>query len=259
MSRKIIGSIVAALLTLSAAAVAQMQGGPVTRVYVNRVKSGMEQQYEAGRKKHMAWHRSQNDTWSWYVYQVLTGENTGSYVVVTPGHNWKDFDGRDQFEKADAADAAANLGPSQASSTLSYYVNLPNLARPAPGEASAAAQAPAPYVTVLSFRLSPEGVPDFIAAVKKITEGMTKTNYPYLHSEWFSLANGGQGPEFVLVSDRRTFADMQPPEKTLDAMMQEAFGDEGAAVMKSVRNSYRSTYTELLQYRPDLSYVPAGK
>jgi hypothetical protein len=52
----------------------------------------MSQQYEAGRKKHMAWHKSQNDPWSWHKWEVLTGPNTGSYVVGTFGHNWKDME-----------------------------------------------------------------------------------------------------------------------------------------------------------------------
>jgi hypothetical protein len=49
----------------------------------------MTQQYEAGRKKHMAWHKSQKDTWSWYAWEVVTGENTGSYVIGTFEHNFE--------------------------------------------------------------------------------------------------------------------------------------------------------------------------
>ena len=40
------------------------QPGEIVEIHVNRVKPGMTQQYEAGRKKHMALHKSQNDAWS---------------------------------------------------------------------------------------------------------------------------------------------------------------------------------------------------
>ena len=38
------------------------QPGEIAEIHINRIKPGMTQQYEAGRKKHMAWHKSQNDT-----------------------------------------------------------------------------------------------------------------------------------------------------------------------------------------------------
>ncbi len=250
MIRKLGGAAFSVLFLLALPAAGQMQPGTVARIYVNKVRPGAQQQYEQGRKKHMAWHRSQNDAWAWQTWEVMTGENAGSYVVGTFNHNWKDFDGREQFEDADATDAAANMGSSEASSTLSYYALRPELSL-SPGN-----EGTTPYVTVLHFFVKPEALNDFTQAIKKISEGIRKTNYPAVPSRWYSLANGGIGPEFALVQDRKNYAEMQPPEKTLDAMMQEAFGDEGATILKSLRSGYRSTYSELLRYRPDLSYVP---
>src|SRR5262249_918717 len=57
------------------------QPGRLVEIHINRVKPGLTQQYETGRKKLMAWHKSQNDAWSWYTWAVVTGEGTGSYVV----------------------------------------------------------------------------------------------------------------------------------------------------------------------------------
>jgi len=43
-------------------------------------------------------------------------------------------------------------------------------------------------------------------------------------------------------------------------MMEEAYGKEqGAAILSALRKAVRSTLTEALQYRPDLSYVAASK
>jgi len=51
--------------------------GDVVEIHINKIKPGMTRQYEEGRKKHMNWHRQQNDAWSWYTWEILTGENTG--------------------------------------------------------------------------------------------------------------------------------------------------------------------------------------
>ncbi len=64
----------------------------VCRIYFSTPKAGAAQQYEAGRKKHMQFHRDQKDTWTWSTYAIETGDNTGTYVTSSCGHAWKDFD-----------------------------------------------------------------------------------------------------------------------------------------------------------------------
>src|SRR5438045_7913965 len=86
--------------------------GDLVEIHINKIKPGMTRQYEEGRKKHMMWHRKQNDAWSWLTWEILTGENTGSYVIGTFGHRWSDFDARTKFEVEDSADAIAHMGAS---------------------------------------------------------------------------------------------------------------------------------------------------
>jgi len=246
------------LLTLVAVtpALAQ-QPGRLVEIHINRVKPGLTQQYETGRKKHMAWHKSQNDAWSWYTWAVVTGEGTGSYVVGTFQHNWKDLDGREKFTQADAADAQANMGASLVADEQSYYLFRKDLS-----SAQEEVFPPAPLVSVTHFMLNPDGVNEFTDAVKKVADGIKKTNYPSSGAtRWYQLVNGGTGPHFVLVGDRANWASFQPPtDKTLDAMMEEAYGKEqGAAILSSLRKAIHSVYTEALEYRPDLSYVAASK
>lgn len=232
------------------------QPGDIVEIHVNRVKPGMTQQYEAGRKKHMAWHKSQNDAWSWYTWAVVTGQGTGSYVVGSFEHNWKDLDGRDKFVEADGADSQANIGPSLAGTEQSYYRYRADLSQ------SPQAFPPSPLISVTHFMLEPGGVNDFTDGIKKVNEGIKKSNFPQAGaSRWYQLVNGGEGPHFVLVGDRAGWANFQPPtDKTLDSMMEEVYGKEqGAAILGALRKAIRSTSSEALQYRPDLSYVAAGK
>jgi hypothetical protein len=53
----------------------------VCRVYFSMPKPGVSQQYEAGRKKHMQFHRDQKDTWTWNTFAIETGDNAGMYVT----------------------------------------------------------------------------------------------------------------------------------------------------------------------------------
>ncbi|HEX3321700.1 MAG TPA: hypothetical protein VHR84_13420 [Terriglobales bacterium] len=230
------------------------QSGDIAEIHVNHVKPGMTQQYEAGRKKHMAWHKSQNDAWSWYTWQVVTGPATGAYVVGSFEHNWKDMDGREKFVQADGADSQAAMGAALAGNEQSYYRYRGDMSL------SKETYPPTAMLAISHFMVDPAGVNDFIEGVKKVNEGIKKTNYPQAGpSRWYQLVNGGEGPHFVLVGDRANWASFQPPDKSLDAMMEEAYGKEqGAAILSSLRKTLRSSLTEMLQYRSDLSYV-AGK
>jgi len=230
--------------------------GKVAEIHINKVKPGMTAQYEAGRKKHMGWHKSQNDAWSWYTWEVLTGDFTGSYVVGTFQHHWKDFDGRDKFNQADSADAMAHMGASLAGEQMSYYTYRDDMS-----SAPEMFPPPTPLISVTHYMLTPAGTNDFVEAVKKIGEAIRKTNTPQAGAtHWYQLSNGGDSPHFVIVGDRAGWANFAPAtDKTLDAMMEEAYGKEqGAAILASARKAIRSVYSEALQYRPDLSYV-AGK
>ena len=232
-------------------AVAQAQPpSSVCEIHVNKVKPGATAQYEQARAKHMAWHKSQNDSWSWVVWEITTGENTGNYLVGTCGHAWKDFDTREKFNVADSANANTTMGPYLATETMAYYVLRPDLSTAQPGP-------PPPYLSVITFHLKPEGVNDFEDAVKKIIDAIKKTNTPVSPSDWYSLANGGRGPEMVLVQQRKSIAELQGPGKTLDQIVHEAYGDQGAAILAQLRKSYYGSNSELLHFRPDLSYMPA--
>ena len=62
---------------------------------------------------------------------------------------------------------------------------------------------------------------------------------------------------FLLSQARANWAEFQPPDKTLDVLLEEAYGKkEGAAILAALRKAVRSVYSETIKYRPDLSYIP---
>ena len=243
---------IASLCALAPLSPAAAQDGNLAQIFFQKVKAGSEAQYAAGRQRHMAWHKSKGDTWAWFTWEVVTGDNTGTYVVGSFGHAFKDFDGRDAFVAEDGADAVANTGPWVESTRQALYVLRPDMS------AAMDDAGPTKLAHVIHFHVKPESVGEFVDGVKKITEAAKKTNSP-ARPAWYQLFSGGMGPEFVLVLPSDSWAELQPT-KTLDAMVEEAFGKTaGAALLASFRRSVRYTDSELLQYHPELSYVPGAK
>lgn len=246
-------SILAAVFALSMAGVAGGQAAKPTvgEYFVTKPKAGSVAQFEAGRKKHMAFHKKSNDTFTWLTWEIVSGPELGSYFIGTGGHAWKDFDGREKFNAEDTADVAANVGAYTESTRNAYWVYRPDMS------VSEEATEPAKFLAVLEFTVKPDGVPAFTEAVMKINEGLKKTNNVTNKSRWYVLASGDEGPRFALVQERNSWADFEPAAKTLPQILEEAFGKDAAAeVMKKVSSSYWHYKSYILQYRADMSYRP---
>jgi acetylornithine deacetylase/succinyl-diaminopimelate desuccinylase-like protein len=100
---------------------------------------------------------------------------------------------------------------------------------------------------------------DFRSAVAKVYEANQKLKTP-VHYEWYRLANGGRGGTYVLTTDHANWASFEddPAVKPMRDRLREAFGEQEAmSVIERLNGSIESTYSDLVQTRPDLSYVPA--
>ena len=232
------------------AAINAQNANNLCRFYFTKPKAGMVQQYEAGRKKHNDFHRAQKDTWIWNTWAIQTGDNTGMYVTGTCGHAWKDFDEWEKrMGKADTADAAVNLGTYTESATNGFYLYRADMSL------APLSPTPAPMTAVTIYQLHPGAAPDFIAAIKKINDALSKqADWPKT-SGWFQLMNGGEGPTFVLVNSRQSWADFAPLPKSVQDVLNETYGNDDA--LKTIRESTARLWTEETDYRADLSYVPA--
>lgn len=233
-------------------AINKQNANNVCRIYFTKPKPGMASQFEEARKKHMQFHKSQSDTWTWNTWEIATGDNTGTYVTSTCGHAWKDFDDWEKkMGKADAADATAGMGPLEERSSNAFYVYRSDMSlRPANG-------APAAMESVAIYVLRPGMGPDFVDGINKITAALAKQPDWPKTSGWLQLANGGEGPTFVSLGGRQSWADYTPLSKSVVEVATEAYGKESAdALFKSLRDCEAHVATETAIYRPDLSYLP---
>jgi hypothetical protein len=239
---------------VAATAAAQQPSGNVFEVIRTKAQPGMAEKYEAGRKKHMDWHRKMADPWGWTVGQITTGPDSGTYLVVTGGHEWQDFDTWvAKMGDGDSADAAVNLAPYQGESETQYWVRMPEYGL------AAAPGSEYPMATITYFHLKPGATDAFFAAVKQIDEAGTKAGWTR-PANWYRLANGGQGGTFCVVGSRKNMAEMAAPSPGMSEAVEKHLGKAAAdAMWKSFSDSIRYTETEMIQWRSDLSYQPAAR
>jgi hypothetical protein len=237
-----------AVLMVCVSALAQEKPGDAAVVYSVKAKSGSWGQLEEAMKRHFAWHRSQNDAFAWHTWQVMSGENIGDLVVGTFGHHWKEFDARAEFEQADVTDFVANVLPLTENMSLRYVTMIPEASRP-----SARTQPPA-MSQLTHYFVKPSGVVQFADALREVKAALDKANYP-VRSSWY-LVMAARGHTTCVV-ERGSFAEFEPMAKSLEQVIAEVTSPAKAIELASaVRDNTRHTYSELLVYRADLSYLP---
>jgi hypothetical protein len=226
----------------------------VSRVVVWKPKPGMEAKLEAGIKAHNEFHRKQNDASAFETFVITSGPDSGAFVRVAGARNWKDFDAEALGDKADQADTALNTDPYIASATTGYWRVRLDMSHPRP------VMTPPAMWAITFYRVKYDKTGDFERARKKIKEATDKANWPR-NFLVLSLVSGGEGPTFAVLQARDKFADFNPPEgKTFAQMMEEQVGrDEAELVDRTIGGAVESTSTEIVNYRADLSYMPAKK
>jgi len=252
MKRNKLLSVVGIMLFVAGSLAAQQKPGTLAALEFQKPKNGMVPQYEAGRKQKAAWHKQQNDPQPVLVWETLSGENTGTYLVGRFGQHWADFDKPAIPDEADLAQFQKVVGAYVDSVTARYYNFLPKVSNPP------AAMGPPKFSEIVVFHVRYGKGSDFRSAIDRIHEASEKTKWP-LNYEWYVLVNGGQTGEYVLSLPRNNWADFEdkPDVKPFRDMLKEAFGQaEADSIVDRIDRSVEKETSEIIQYRPDLSYLP---
>jgi hypothetical protein len=250
MKRLLSTCSVMSLLAISG--LAQEKPGTIASLEYQTPKNGMTKQYEDGRKQKAEWHKQQKDPLPLMVWETISGDHTGTFIVGRLGQHWADFDKPPIPEQADLEEFTKVIGPSVQSVVTRYWELLPKDSKPTDSTT------PSKFAEIITYRVRSGKDGDFHSAVTRATEAIEKTKWP-VHYFWYALANGGPGGTYALVIPHDNWADFgeNPNMKPFPEMLKEAFGQsEADSILKRFDSSVESTTTEIFQFRPDLSYLP---
>jgi hypothetical protein len=234
---------------------AQQKPGSLMISQEDTVKAGAREQYEGGRKQLAAWHASVKDPHSLVVFQVRTGESVGNYVLVRRGLKWADLDKELVPGAQHQAEVDKALGDSKIKSVAKMYEEVPELGH----ETGASSDRPAKYYEIDTFHVPLSKIRLFVAAATRFREALEKSKIP-MDASWYSLEEGGESGTWIMVVSHNTWASFDDPAvKSPPEILVDAFGrNEGQAVVEQIENAMGGFFTsEVVEFRPDLSYFPA--
>lgn len=246
--------VAATLLLLPTSAAAQgMSGGNVSEIVRISVRDGHGVEFEEGVKRHMEMAEDQGNPSPWLVWEVMTGERTGEYVVGTFGHAWSDFDVMPDDPQRAQQSFTRNVEPHLAAAEVSFWTLREDLSAAMPeGE-------PTPFLQVYHYMPRPDGAMTAEQGFTQVKEAALAADWP--GATWMiqQLVNGGPGPHYAVVIPTESFADMEEPSPSMYEMLVEEMGeDETNAMFEAFVGAMRSEASEMFAFRRDLSYLPAG-
>jgi hypothetical protein len=252
---KKIGLCTVAFLLL-AASLCWSQNGPDSVCEVNFAvpKPGGVKAMEEARKKHNEFHKAEKDNRPVSVWEIVTGPRTGSYMMNTCELSWKELDDREPFMARDAVDISKNLGPTLESIQTSYYVWRKDLTPDA--ALTAFSNGEPKLISVVTYYVKAAELTRFVEAIKRIQAAVKQANYPMKQALWYNLASGGEGPQYVAVVGRNSWAEMQGPDEPLIKVLHKVYGDNDHT-LDDFRAGIDHYQSEMSVYRKDLSYIPA--
>ena len=226
----------------------------IARVYVLTPMPGKAVAFEQALKTHAAWRMQAGDPWTWSVFNIITGEHAGSYLVGSWGHKWADLDAYDAgFGAKGSARFDTDVGPLLASWTSWIQVgDTANARMPETDEGFN-------LVTFILYDVKPDKWRAFQAAVSAVDKALAKNNYPG-HWAWFTRQDGGRGPVRGLAVFNKDWAGFQEPDPNALQLVTKEYGsDMTDHILQDFTGSYYSAELEMMRWRPDLSVRHPGR
>ena len=227
--------------------------GTLASIEFQKVKGSNVPQYEAARKQKAAWHKQQKDPLPLLVWEIMSGDETGTFVVGRFDQHWSDYDHPVVTDEADLAEFQKVVGSYVDSVTTRYYDYLPKISN-ATGDTG-----PQKFSEIITFEVRPGKGSAFRSAIDRIYEGTVKTKWAVNYG-WYALVNGGKAGTYVLSIPHKNWADFEdnPNVKPFRDMLKEAFGQQEAdSIVDRLDDSISKETSEIIEYRPDLSYLPS--
>ena len=220
----------------------QEPGNELVRWTVLTPRDGQEAAFETGYKQHLEWHRAHRDSWSWYGWTVVMGDRFGTFIDASFGHTPQELDSA-VLPAEDAADNREHVLPwiQHAETFIVRFRDDLSTGVDDPGEA--------PWLQLFDYVLDPAQYDEFIRGLRAI-----RARKPDRHYWLYEFVSGGEHPHLLLILASRSLSQMElsgpsPLPRTLMRNLD-------AKTARGLTAAVRSTHSEILRYRPELSYRP---
>jgi len=246
-----------ALLLGSAAQAAEKPAVTVIRDYTDIVAPADQQAYEAGVKSFNQCLHQHGFKYTWTAWVHETGD-TYSYSYTSAAVPWSTFDAMDTAGKGCEATMRSGVNPHLKSETSAFMQVLPELSH------MPTAADPAPkLIEVTWFTLKPghESAEAFMANAKKIAAAAEKAKWPYYY-QFGRLIDAGDGaPDFILVSQSKSWAELgADPNPDVWKMIEGVYGKaDAAAIRKGINDAIKDVSSHVDSYSAELTYTASGQ
>ena len=246
-----------ALLAVANVHSAEADKANVTRVYNDSVAPADQKAYEAGVKNYNKCLGQHGFKYTWSVWAHETG-NTYMYSYVAGPYTWANFDAMHDAGKVcdDAWRTQAN--PHLKGETSAFLVGMPELSHQSKDTDAKPALI---EVTYFTLKHGHEATEAFTNAVKKITAAATKSNWPNHYMTEKVRAGDKDSPDFILVSQYKSWADFgAEPDPSLWKMVEGDYGKKDTdALRKSLNDAIQEVSSHVDSYNADLTYTSSSK
>jgi len=248
---RVSGTLIAALAIATPVepALAQSQDGPLVLAHFVRVDEVDVSDFEEAARAHAQWHRDQNDSWAWPIYQAMTGQGT-EYVALSPNHSWADFDDPQVPMDRDLEHWIEDGGARFVTSTESViWAELPDVS-------NSPADPPPPIVQVIEWEIQPGGEEAVMHGIGKYKEAVdeARLDFPFT---WSRMVSREGAPRIFLTIWADSFAEWDGEGPNPMEIMTEAYGAYDAReIFADMAEAWTEVSSRIWVNRPDLSYTP---
>lgn len=225
----------------------------LARFWKFTAKPGHQAGFEGALKAHMEFRASQDDPWTWHTYQVIVGEELGTYYVASWNHSWADFDAYGEWPNGGNAGRhfQATVFPLLKHQSTEISQSNRSMER-MPADPSSIS-----LVNVTTFHIIPAKQRQFYETIMKFHEAIVEADVPFYYASDYLVA-GGKGPVFSLAGFGENWADFTDPDPTMEQIMVEKYGEEEAMkIFDAFSGSFSHWDSMILMTRRDLS-SPGG-
>lgn len=229
-------------------------GGDIAEIIRVTVRPGHSYEFEEGVKRHMALNAEQGNPSAWFAWEIMTGDDAGSYYFATFGHSWADFDEETADPEAMERSLLDNIDPHVGHASPGFWRIRPDLSRGAVPEGP-----PTRFAQLYFFTPDFSGAQGVEEAIVRIGEAAESAAWSGPNWFTYELLNGGRLPQYVLVIPGESMADFAEPSPTMEEMLVAELGEEGTmALFQGFGAALGHEMSEMIAFRPDLSHIPGS-